>query len=261
MPAHFTPRPKFRSNLRMRLGSIYFSARRWLQWQFSSTDWASARVDPESLPHVIATHRTPLYRQLKDVDMWLQENKVTNLRIAIGKLGRICLEPGQTFSYWRLLGSPSARHGYLPGLALHNGKLQVEVAGGLCQLSNLIYWLTLHSPLTVVERWRHNYDVFPDANRTLPFGSGATCFYNYVDLQIKNETDQRFVLNLCLTEKALVGEWRSSRPWHLGYQVYEAEHAIRSEPWGGYTRHNTLRRRVLNEEGELVDDQLSLIHI
>lgn len=255
MSARFTPKPRFRSSLRMRLGSIYFSLRRWLQWQFSATKWATAKVEPGAFPHVIAAHRTPLYRKLKDVDMWLQENKVTNLRIATGRVGRICLEPGQTFSYWRLLGSPSARHGYLPGLALHNGKLQVEVAGGLCQLSNLIYWLTLHSPLTVVERWRHNYDVFPDSNRTLPFGCGATCFYNYVDLQIKNETEQRFLLDLYLTEQELVGEWRSERDWHLRYQVYEGEHEIRSEPWGGYTRHNTLRRRVYSESDELVDDQ------
>jgi hypothetical protein len=29
-------------------------------------------------------------------------------------------------------------------------------------------------PLKVTERWRHTHDVFPDANRTQPFGSGAT---------------------------------------------------------------------------------------
>ena len=72
------------------------------------------------------------------------------------------------------------------GMVLHNGGFKPGVGGGLCQLSNLIYWMTLHTPLTVVERWRHSYDVFPDAERTQPFGSGATVAYNHIDLQIRN---------------------------------------------------------------------------
>lgn len=260
MAAFTSKKPIHRSQLRMALGSIYFSMKRFLGWHFSGRAWARRRVDPAPYPHVIFTHRTPLYRKLKNVDMWLQENKVKNLKIAVPKVSGICLEPGETFSYWRLLGSPSARKGYVEGMALHNGQLRVEVAGGLCQLSNLIYWMTLHTPLTVVERWRHNYDVFPDANRTLPFGSGATCFYNYVDLQFRNDTDQKFVLNIYLTDDDLVGEWRSDRPWSHRYQVYESEHRIDHEPWGGYSRHNSLRRRVLNkvevdEADEVVEDQ------
>ncbi|MCK9911052.1 VanW family protein, partial [Microbacteriaceae bacterium K1510] len=86
------------------------------------------------------------------------------------------------------------------------------VGGGLCQLSNLIYWMTLHTPLTVTERYRHSYDVFPDAERTLPFGSGATCYYNYLDLQISNLTEQPFQLQIALTESHLAGEWRANLP-------------------------------------------------
>jgi vancomycin resistance protein VanW len=72
--------------------------------------------------------------------------------------------------------------------------------------------MTLHTPLTVVERWRHNYDVFPDADRTQPFGSGATVFFNYIDLQVRNDTNQTFYLRLWLTDTHLCGEWRSDRP-------------------------------------------------
>ncbi|MFZ5816136.1 MAG: VanW family protein [Bacillota bacterium] len=255
MTSRTVPRPTQRSPLRMALGSVYFTLRRWVQWSFSQTDWARTIADPTTFGQVLFEHRTPLYRRLRNVDMWLQENKVTNLRIALRRLNGVVIKPGQTFSYWRLLGSPSARNGYLPGLALHNGQLRQEVAGGLCQLSNLIYWMALHSPLTVVERWRHNYDVFPDADRKLPFGSGATCFYNYVDLQLKNETDQPIGLHLYLTDQELVGELRSDQPAPYRYEVYEAAHEIRHEPWGGYTRHNLLRRRVYTPDGEQVDDQ------
>lgn len=255
MPFAPVPKPVHRSDLRLRLGSIYFTLRRWANWHLSGTRWASQRRPVGSCNEVIFTHRTPLYRQLRDVDHWLQENKVKNLAIALARLQGAVINPGETFSYWRWIGSPSARQGYLPGMALHNGQIRVEVAGGLCQLSNLLYWMTLHTPLTVVERWRHNYDVFPDADRVLPFGSGATCFYNYVDLQFRNETEQPFQLNLYLTDSELVGEWRSDRPVENRYEVYEAAHEIRGESWGGYTRHNLLRRRVFDRIGRQVEDE------
>ena len=89
------------------------------------------------------------------------------------------------------------------------GKLKQGIGGGICQLSNLIYWMTIHTPLTVTQRYRHSYDVFSDSNRTQPFGSGATCAYNYLDLQIKNETNSTYQLVVYLTDTHLVGEWRS----------------------------------------------------
>jgi vancomycin resistance protein VanW len=165
------------------------------------------------------------------------------------------LRPGETFSYWKLIGRPTRRKGYVDGMVLDSGKFKAGVGGGLCQLSNLIYWMTLHTPLTVVERHRHSYDVFPDAGRTQPFGSGATCFYNYGDLMIRNDTGQDFQLVLELMDSHLAGAWRSCAPPECGYEVYEKGHIIQSEPWGGYTRHNVIYRRKLGEDGEILDDE------
>ncbi len=44
--------------------------------------------------------------------------------------------------------------------------------GGICQLSNLIHWMVLHSPLQVVERANHSFDPFPDEGRVLPLVLG-----------------------------------------------------------------------------------------
>ncbi len=71
--------------------------------------------------------------------------------------------------------------------------------------------MTLYTPLIITERWRHGYDIFPDANRTQPFGSGATCYYPHIDLQIKNETKQLFQLCLWMDQKYLYGEWKSNK--------------------------------------------------
>lgn len=94
-------------------------------------------------------------------------------------------------------------------MVLFLGRIGSDVGGGLCQLSNLIFWMTLHTPLTVVERYRHSHDVFPDTNRTQPFGSGATCAYPHRDLMIRNDTEQPFQLCVQVGKQVLKGEWRA----------------------------------------------------
>ena len=249
-----TEKPIHRSDLRLWLGARYFCARRRLWWCTGKLRFARVRRDVEC-EHLSAEHRTPLMRQLKDVDMWLQENKVRNLRLAVAKLDGVVLLPGETFSYWKCIGSPTRRKGYVEGMLLKNGGVTAAVGGGLCQLSNLIYWMTLHTPLTVTERHRHGYDVFPDSNRTQPFGSGATCFYNYLDLMIRNDTPHPYRLVLRVGEQDLEGAWYSDAPPEISYEVYEAEHSMQGEYWGGHTRHNVIRRRVFDRNGEQIDDQ------
>ena len=151
-----TPKPQRRGALRLWLGVRFFRARRWLWWHTSGVKFARRRPGAEC-PVVCARHATPLMRKLKDVDMWLQENKVINLRLAAARLDGMLLRPGETFSYWRCIGNPTRRKGYVEGMMLKNGGFTAHIGGGLCQMSNLIYWMTLHTPLTVVERHRHGY--------------------------------------------------------------------------------------------------------
>lgn len=256
-------RPKVRSRVRMQLGKLYFTLRRYSSWYFSgSIRYARTIIlNSEKFPYVIAQHQTPLYRRLKNVDMWLQMNKVRNLKLASARMSGIILRPGETFSFWRLVGKPTKGKGYLEGMVLSNGSFQPGVGGGLCQLSNLIYWLTLHTPLTVTERWRHTHDVFPDSNRIQPFASGATVVYNYVDLQIRNDTSDNYQLFLTVGDSELSGQWRCERECPYQYKVYENEHRITHEWWGGYMRHNVIRRKVMDDCGcELLDEVITENH-
>lgn len=246
--------PKKRSKYRILAGKLYYRLRRRLIWAFGGYKFA---VKKESQPYqyIYASHSTPLLRRLKDVDMQLQYNKITNLKLAAAKVNDIILQPGETFSYWRLIGKPTKRKGYQEGLVLFCGKLDRGIGGGLCQLSNLIYWITIHTPLTVVERYRHSYDVFPDSNRTQPFGSGATCVYNYRDLMIRNDTKQPFQLKIWLTESELCGCWRTRHKPSESYEVYEKEHYMTREIFGKYSRHNVICRKVFDSDGNEIADE------
>jgi vancomycin resistance protein VanW len=248
--------PVKRSKLRLYLGKRYYMFRRYIKWCFNGVNYSKHILDSQ-LPHQAFTHKTPLVRKLQGVDISLQYNKINNLKIAAARVNGLCVKPGEVFSYWRLIGKPARWKGYKDGLILRpDGTFGAGVGGGLCQLSNLVYWMTLHTPLQVIERYRHSHDIFPDSDRTQPFGSGATCVYNYLDLQIYNGTDTEYQLLVSLSEDELVGEWRSDKPLQYRYEVYEKEHFISSTYWGGYIRHNIISRRIYDEMGEPVKDEM-----
>ena len=243
-----------RSWLRLRLGKAYYAGKRYLLWCSPRYHWASQRQSV-SLPYIQTSHATPLYRHLRGEEMELQKNKVVNLQLAAARLNGVVLRPGETFSYWRLIGKPSRKKGYREGMVLFLGRIGSDVGGGLCQLSNLIFWMTLHTPLTVMERYRHSHDVFPDSNRIQPFGSGATCAYPHRDLMIRNDTDQCFQLCVRVGETHLEGEWRAEAPQKFQYEILERNARMDQASWGGYIRHNELFRRVFDLDGTLLREE------
>ncbi len=246
--------PIRRSWLRLRLSKAYYAGRRYLLWCSPKFRWVVAR-QTERLPCVRFAHATPLLRKLRGEDMVLQQNKIKNLKLAVTRLDGVLLRPGETFSYWRLIGKPSRRKGYQEGMVLFLGRIGSDVGGGLCQLSNLIFWMTLHTPLTVVERYRHSHDVFPDSNRTQPFGSGATCAYPHRDLMIRNDTNQSFQLCLRVGDTHLEGEWRAMTAPKRRYEIVERDARMDQAAWGGYVRHNALYRKVYDLADRLVEEE------
>ncbi len=240
---HHVDKPQIRSALRKVVGREFYIAKRRLDWWLGERTFA--KVDHRmSYENSLIRHKSMLLRPLKNVDMYLQHNKITNLRLAIGRIHKAVLHPGQTLSIWRLVGRPTQSKGYLEGMVLHNGRISKGIGGGLCQLGNLLYWMALHTPLTITERWRHSYDVFPDINRSIPFACGATLSYNYIDLQITNTTTMNFQINLWLCDEFLHGEITCDRDLQMKFEVYETDHSIKQQSWGGYTRHNRIWKRI-----------------
>ncbi|MBK9215398.1 MAG: VanW family protein [Chloracidobacterium sp.] len=248
-------KPRTRSYLRRLIGREYYTLRRHAKWIANSRNFA--RLSPNvRLEHSIFQHHSMLLRPLKDVEMYLQHNKVTNLRLALDRIESVVIRPGETFSVWRLVGRPTARRGFLDGLVLHNGRIEKGIGGGLCQLGNLLYWMALHSPLTIAERYRHGFDVFPDINRTIPFACGATLAYNYIDLQLRNDTSDTYQLKLWLGDEYLHGELLSDRAPEYSYEIFETDHLIKLQPWGGYTRHNRIWKRTTSLIDGSIDERL-----
>ena len=248
-------KPIKRGRLRQILGREFYILKRKFNWILSSTKWAKQSKE-EFRGYSVFKHKSIILRHLKDVDMYLQENKRVNLELAIKKLDSMLIKPGETLSIWKNVGRPTRAKGYLEGLSLKNGKISKDIGGGLCQLGNLLFWIFAHSPLTITERHRHGFDVFPDANRKVPFGAGATLSYNHIDLQVKNETNQNFYLKLWLDDRYLHGELFSQNKPYFRYRVVEKNHIFKQQIWGGYSRHNEIYKIIEDEDGIIKESLL-----
>ncbi len=232
-------KPIKRSSARQLLGREYYILKRKFDWYFGKKNWACTKSS-FLLENSVFKHKSLILRPLKDVDMYLQENKRKNLELAIKHIDGTIIKPGETFSIWKLVGRPTKRKGYLEGLILNQGRIDKDIGGGLCQLGNLLFWIYAHSPLLITERYRHGFDVFPDVNRKVPFGAGATLSYNYIDLQVKNETNNTFQIKLWLDKTHLNGELLSKRLIKTKYKIEERNHLMKQQFWGGYSRHNQI---------------------
>lgn len=230
--------------------------KRRLSWRIGRKRFATKRTGPLAMK--IFRHQSVLLRKLGDADMRLQQNKIQNLGLAAERIDGVVIQPGETFSLWRLVGKPTEKKGYLEGMLLSNGEVRAGIGGGLCQMANLLYWMFLHTPLVVTERHHHSVDVFPDSGRVLPFGSGATIYYNYVDLQVHNPTDQPFQINVWLTDEHLKGEIRSTQDIPERYHVFERDHQFLVDPTTQqhYRANKIYREIAATKTGSILREEL-----
>ena len=174
----------------------------------------------EKLPVIIYQHNSLIRRTLGDVDMQLQENKAKNLALAAPKVDGVLIRPGEVFSFWKLVGKTKASKGYQEGLTISGNRTSSGIGGGMCQFTNLIHWMVLHSPLEIVEHHHHDgFDLFPDFNRKIPFGTGTSITYNYLDYRVKNNTDQTYQLITYVTDTYLCGELRAEKELDTSYHI------------------------------------------
>jgi len=225
---------------------------------FYNKNLASTKSE-ELLPHLIRKHKSLIRRKLNNVDLQLQENKAKNLSLSAPLVNKILIRPSETFSFWKLVGRCSKKKGYLEGLTISNGLPNQGIGGGICQFTNLIHWMVLHTNLDIIEHHHHNkLDLFPDFNRQIPFGTGTSIAYNNLDYRFKNNTDITFQLITYTTDEYLCGEIRSSHALDIKAHIRE-EDAYFFEEEGIMYRHNKLYKKIIDKRtGKTIDDKMIL---
>ena len=208
----------------------------------------------EELPVTISEYNSYLIK--KGTDPELQENKVVNIEIASSKINGLIIHPGETFSYWKTIGSVNKRKGYKEGRVIINNKVKPGMGGGLCNLANTINLLILNSPLEITEFNTHSDALAPDSGERIPLKDGTCVGYNYVDYRFKNTTDSDFQLNLWVKDKYLYGSLKSVKEFPWEYKITEENHHFQKEGDNYYRVSKIYQNKYDKKSSELLEKKL-----
>jgi len=222
-----------------------------------SVEKFALKKQSDPLPILIYEHKSLIRRKLGNSNLEFQENKAVNLSIASPKVSLVLIKPNETFSFWKLVGSCTKRKGYLNGLIISKGETSGGIGGGMCQFTNLIHWLVLHTPMMITEHHHHNgMDLFPDFGRQIPFGTGTSIMHNYLDYRFKNPTNITFQLIVYTTDEYLCGEMRANSAINMKYHIKAENEFFTKEDDSIYRNNEIFRTCIDKATGRVIDSKL-----
>ena len=112
------------------------------------------------------------------------ENRLNNITIATASINGLILEPGEEFSFNRIVGQRTPERGYRLAPAFSSGTTVQAIGGGICQVSSTLYSAIMDSCLRVTERYPHGLPV-----SYIPRGRDATVSWGSLDFKFLNNTD------------------------------------------------------------------------
>ena len=107
-----------------------------------------------------------------------------NISTGASQFDGIVIMPGQTFSFWELLGPVTVERGYAyAGAIINNRSDENVIGGGLCQVSTTMFNAISQQGYEIVERHAHGYYI-----DRYPIGYDAAVFEPGVDFKWRNDT-------------------------------------------------------------------------
>ena len=147
----------------------------------------------------------------------------TNLARGAELLDGTLLEPGQTFSFNKVVGKPSASRGFVKGYVISRGEFTEAVDGGLSQLATTTYNAMFFAGLKDVE-----HVVLTGHSPRLPKGREATVEYGKSDLRFTNDSPYGVMITARVTPSSRsregtvsVSMWSTKR-WAVTARTGEA---------------------------------------
>ena len=89
-------------------------------------------------------------------------------------------------------------------------------------------------------------DLFPDFNRQIPFGTGTSIVYNYLDYRVKNNTSRTYQLLVWVDGEYLRGELRADQEQPNSYHIYAKDEFFSRED-GIVYRNGTVVRDTIDK--------------
>lgn len=111
-------------------------------------------------------------------------NRTTNLKIASKAINGTVLQPGDTFSFNKVVGKRTTAKGYKSAHVFSGPNSTVMgVGGGVCQVASTMFNSALLGNFKIVERHQHSQRV-----SYVPLGRDAAIYWGSQDFKFKNNT-------------------------------------------------------------------------
>ncbi|WP_459128911.1 VanW family protein [Guggenheimella bovis] len=179
--------------------------------------YSLASLQSEKLPYEIFRFSLPVI--VEGQERKYQENKRQNLLILKKRFDGLVIRPFETFSFLDRQYGADKDTPYKEALVIVRGELKTEEGGGLCMLSNMIFYALLHTPLEIIERHTHRKKYFKDQGN-LPKGIDATILQGWLDLKAFNPTKDVYQLDVSIDEKDMHVAIRSSSPKKEDVEIF-----------------------------------------
>ncbi|MEL7666312.1 MAG: VanW family protein [Candidatus Shapirobacteria bacterium] len=110
-----------------------------------------------------------------------------NIQKGAAAVNRVLVAPDEEFSFIKSLGEVSTETGYKMAYIIRAGRTELDVGGGICQVSTTLFRAMLDAGLDITQRRPHAYRVSYYEEDSPP-GFDATVFIPNPDLKFKNDT-------------------------------------------------------------------------
>lgn len=122
-------------------------------------------------------------------------------------------------------------------------------------LSNLLFWMFLHTPLTIVERHGHGKKDFPEPPSDAPFGVDATVASGWLDLKVRNDTLSTFQVTVDFDEANIYGGIRADRSADESIEITNGPICYYREIDGVFEEVDVIRRVILKTSGKCLSSE------
>ena len=158
----------------------------------STMESGSIEIEPDMIqPQVtvadLQKHVTLRASAATTISYKSEEGRTNNIRRAFQLISGTILQPGETFSFNKLVGERSTDNGFYEADEYAYGEITRGVGGGVCQASSTVYQAAVAAGMQITKREQHSLPV----NYT-DMGLDATVYWSKnrkIDFAFKNTSD------------------------------------------------------------------------
>jgi vancomycin resistance protein YoaR len=125
-------------------------------------------------------------------------NRIHNVHLMADFIDGTIIQPGEVFSFNRVVGPRTAKRGFLEGSEIIGSLVLPSIGGGVCQTATTLFNDAFDAGLPILERTNHNLYL-----THYPLGRDATVSWGGPDLKFKNDLKHGILVKASYTDATL----------------------------------------------------------